>query len=261
MESFSPVTSVANMRRWLNYYYRVPIIAIIIYLFFIFIGERIMKNKKPFNMRKHLFLWNTFLAIFSASFLCISYITDVSVAHNTDGLHGIICIAEQTTSSPLWLWLFNMSKLFELGDTVFLVLRKKPVIFLHWYHHITVLCYTWFASAAGASLGRIFATTNAFVHTLMYTYYALQAIDLKAPKSISMSITIIQTLQMVIGLSCSIYAKISKWRGDTCLTPHHLIDLALVMYLSYFVLFIHFFIQAYIKGTSFKAQIIQKKAV
>jgi hypothetical protein len=31
--------------------------------------------------------------------------------------------------------LFCMSKVPELFDTVLLVLRKKPVITLHWYHH------------------------------------------------------------------------------------------------------------------------------
>ena len=33
---------------------------------------------------------------------------------------------------------FAISKLVEYGDTVFLVLRKRPVTFLHWFHHTTV---------------------------------------------------------------------------------------------------------------------------
>lgn len=35
----------------------------------------------------------------------------------------------------------------ELVDTLFIVLRKKPLIFLHWYHHITVLLFCWHAFA------------------------------------------------------------------------------------------------------------------
>ena len=44
-----------------------------------------------------------------------------------------------------WVVLFIFSKIPELGDTVFIVLRKKPLIFLHWYHHVTVLLFCWHA--------------------------------------------------------------------------------------------------------------------
>lgn len=41
-----------------------------------------------------------------------------------------------------WSFLFAVSKVIELGDTLFIVLRKKPLIFLHYYHHVAVLVYT-----------------------------------------------------------------------------------------------------------------------
>jgi hypothetical protein len=39
--------------------------------------------------------------------------------------------------------MFAWSKVAELGDTLFLVLRKREVIFLHWYHHASVIALTW----------------------------------------------------------------------------------------------------------------------
>ena len=39
------------------------------------------------------------------------------------------------------MYMFMLSKFPELVDTVLLVLRGRPVPFLHWYHHITVLLY------------------------------------------------------------------------------------------------------------------------
>jgi hypothetical protein len=38
---------------------------------------------------------------------------------------------------------FAFSKIPELIDTVFIVLRKQSLILLHWYHHITVLLFCW----------------------------------------------------------------------------------------------------------------------
>ena len=45
--------------------------------------------------------------------------------------------------SGLWVILMTLSKLVELGDTIFIVLRKQPLVFLHWYHHISTLIYCW----------------------------------------------------------------------------------------------------------------------
>jgi hypothetical protein len=41
-----------------------------------------------------------------------------------------------------WSLMFGYSKVIELGDTLFIVLRKRPLVFLHYYHHAAVLIYT-----------------------------------------------------------------------------------------------------------------------
>ena len=50
---------------------------------------------------------------------------------------------EHNKVSGFWATMFVLSKVPELGDTIFIVLRKQPLIFLHWYHHATVLVYSW----------------------------------------------------------------------------------------------------------------------
>ncbi|CAN0512742.1 unnamed protein product [Discosporangium mesarthrocarpum] len=52
----------------------------------------------------------------------------------------------------------------ELGDTFFIVLRKKPLIFLHWYHHVTVLLYCWHSYYEQTTYGLYFICMNYTVH-------------------------------------------------------------------------------------------------
>ena len=59
-------------------------------------------------------------------------------------------------------------QLAELLDTLFLLLRKSPVILLHWYHHATVLLYCWHAYSVRIGTGLWFAAMNYSVHALMY---------------------------------------------------------------------------------------------
>ena len=41
---------------------------------------------------------------------------------------------------------FNGTKCLEWVDTVFLILRKRRVIFLHWFHHLATFLYCWHAT-------------------------------------------------------------------------------------------------------------------
>ena len=54
----------------------------------------------------------------------------------------------------LWVLLFALSKVAELGDTIFIVLRKQNLIFLHWYHHILTLIHCWNSYAEQTGTGK-----------------------------------------------------------------------------------------------------------
>ena len=60
-------------------------------------------------------------------------------------------------------------------DTVFIVLRKRRVSFLHEYHHMSVPFFGWLLAKMCPEIPtlRLFIILNTFIHFIMYGYYFL----------------------------------------------------------------------------------------
>jgi len=233
------------INNWTNGFYYIGI-----YMILIFGGQLLMQNRKRFELRRVLVIWNTLLAAFSIIGACRTLPEFIHIIRN-HGLYHSVCVPsfiEMDKVSGFWTFMFVLSKLPELGDTIFIVLRKQPLIFLHWYHHITVLLYSWFSYTEYTSSARWFIVMNYCVHSIMYSYYALRAMGYKPPRQIAMVITTLQLLQMVIGCAINIWAHQLLQNGAECnITPLN-IKLSITMYLSYFVLFARFFFNAYLSS-------------
>lgn len=254
VSSFEFKYTFHEYQQWLADNAKVPILSVIIYLAFIRLGTKFMENRKPYNLKWLLFAWNSALAIFS---ICgsVRALHDVIYLTSNFGFNLSVCKCYEHNVRGFWMFYFAISKVVELGDTVFLVLRKRPVIFLHWYHHISVLLFTWFACAQGASFGRYFICMNFIVHSFMYTYFAAQTLSIRPPKFVSMFITTLQILQMVGGIFVVHHAYREISSGNRCEVKQATMTNALLMYASYFVLFVNFFLEAYVfkkKSSSFK---------
>ncbi|GET87102.1 fatty acid elongase, putative [Leishmania tarentolae] len=116
-----------------------------------------------------------------------------------------------------YMALFMYLKTPELLDTLFLVLQRKPVSFLHWYHHIVTAIYCWHASYVLIPSGMAFCTMNYFVHSIMYFYYFLVVMGLrKWIRPFAPVITLLQVLQMFIGMYITMYTYFQYW-----LSPEH----------------------------------------
>jgi hypothetical protein len=63
-----------------------------------------------------------------------------------------ICHGDIELRNP-WTFYFCMSKIPELLDTVFIVLRKRPLRFLQYYHHIVTMWFCWAAWAQKIECG------------------------------------------------------------------------------------------------------------
>jgi len=138
----------------------------------------------------------------------------------------------------------------SLFDTTLLLLSRRPVIALQWWHHSTVLLYCWHSFSAQISTGIWFAAMNYSVHSVMYGYFALASTSYRryiAPYAIL--ITLAQLMQMLVGIFVTVIAVKYQMAGQECHVNRTNSVLGLLMYASYFVLFGGLFMENYVWGT------------
>jgi len=217
------------------------------YLVFVFGVQNCMKDRPPFQLRGSLAMWSGTLAMFSV-LGALRTGTEFIQTLTRQGLYQSVCIPSfiaEDKVAGFWTWMFVLSKLPELVDTAFIVLRKQKLIFLHWYHHITVLWICWYSYIEFSSTSRWFMVMNYHVHAIMYTYYTLKALKYPVPKVFAMVITSLQLLQMVGGCIINYLAFSYKQNGLNCSVSDNNLRFCFLLYISYFILFARFFYNAY----------------
>lgn len=258
-----------------DYTHSLPIGACIVYLLMVFFLPKILQPKrdapkeapkkdasKPRERTKPkltfisyaMALWNLFLSVLSLAMLLGVGIPFWKIMFEKGLYHGLCDVGGKVwlTKDPMlfWAYLFAISKYLELVDTLFLIVKnpERDVPFLHWYHHFTVLLFTWYSVHYRFGTGGAFLSVNAFVHTVMYFYYFLKELNFD-PSIVALPITIIQISQMVAGIYFVYvwaYMKYSVQLDCTCHKPVEILASAVVMYGSYLYLFLKYFVRRYI---------------
>jgi len=244
-----------HTERWTYDHLYVPPLASVVYLVLVFVGKQWMKNRNRFDLRGPLTLWNLILALFSVVGVSILLPSALYSAYSKGIVHSVCNSSIVTTPLLSFMcFLFVLSKLVEFGDTFFIVLRKTPLTFLHWYHHVTVLMYSWYGLATRNHAGHWFGGINFGVHAVMYSYYTLKAMRFRIPSSVAKSITILQLAQFFIGLLFVFIGIWALWTGTECGMNQTQINTGLIMYGSYFILFLNFFYHRYLAPMKNKEQ-------
>ncbi|XP_031174007.1 ELOVL fatty acid elongase 8b isoform X1 [Sander lucioperca] len=192
--------------QWLLVYSPVPVALIfLVYLFVVWAGPRLMKHREPLDLKGVLIVYNFAMVGLSGymfyEFLVTSWLSNYSY----------LCQPVDYSSSPLAVrmakacWWFFFSKVIELSDTLFFILRKKnsQLTFLHIYHHGTMI-FNWWAGIKYVAGGQSFfiGLVNTFVHIVMYSYYGLAAIGPHMQKYLwwKRYLTSLQLLQFLLFL-------------------------------------------------------------
>ena len=233
-------------------YWHYSIYIAIFYLIFIFSFKKYMENRKPFDLRTPLIIWSGVLAVFSwlGAYRFLYGFYFLFMKH---GFQGTLCATYYYKSKPegFWVACFVLSKVPELVDTFFIVARKKKLIFLHWYHHATVLVYSFYLYRDRLAGGAYYGTMNFSVHAIMYSYYAFSAARIRLPKIVNIIVTSLQTMQMFVGVFVTIYLTFHV-NDKQCPIHKENLMAAFAMYSTYLYLFGEFFVNTYVRKRKVK---------
>uniref|UniRef100_A0A9L0RRX3 Elongation of very long chain fatty acids protein n=1 Tax=Equus caballus TaxID=9796 RepID=A0A9L0RRX3_HORSE len=216
-----------------------------LYLLFVWLGPKWMKDREPFQMRLVLIIYNfgmvflnlfifreLFMGSYNAGYSYICQTVDYS-----DNVHEVRIAAA--------LWWYFVSKGVEYLDTVFFILRKKnnQVSFLHVYHHCTMFTLWWIGIKWVAGGQAFFgAQMNSLIHVIMYSYYGLSAFGPWIQKYLwwKRYLTMLQLIQFHVTIghtALSLYTDcpFPKW-----------MHWALIVYsISFILLFLNFYVRTY----------------
>jgi len=173
-------------------------------------------------------------------------------AHNFDP-RAAYCCADPLSSDcngerTYWMYIYFVTKFPELLDTFFLLVKHKPLIFLHVYHHAIVLFMMWTWNQSHMLIGNIGMSLNCAAHTFMYFYYWASLSGIKLPKWCRSGITKVQIVQFLISFVLSYYRFGYEMDSEgVCLGWWAYVTSTLIN-ISFFSLFVKFYLETYVFG-------------
>jgi hypothetical protein len=235
--------------QWLYDNWTISLWGFVAYVAMVHGGQRFMANRPAFDLRKACVIWNTAAAVFSVLGFWRSSHELLRVLWRHGFVHSA-CVSSWAQDAVFCFWInaFIVSKFFEFIDTAFLILRKRPVSFLHWYHHGTVLVFCWHGASTLTAAGRWFSWMNYGVHSVIYTYFALRTYGFTYPKWVSMSVTVVQMSQMVMGCWIGWTVYTAKTHGTPCHQTWSNVWMAFGIYSTFLLLFAHYFYINYVRA-------------
>jgi len=229
----------------------VPAICIIIaYVYFVTsLGPKLMAKREPFKMKNLLIVYN-FLQVV----ICIFLIYEGTFNAYFFGGYSFRCQpvdrtrSRKATRMAKVFYFYFLTKLLELFDTIFFVLRKKQnqISFLHVYHHsgMALICWgvtKYYPGGHAVFIGFI----NAIVHLVMYSYYMFSAMGPKWQKYLWWK-KYITSLQMFQFIACFLHFAQLLWTD--CGFPRWVIFFVLPNAIFLYFLFNDFYQKSYKAG-------------
>ncbi|KAH9385738.1 uncharacterized protein NEMAJ01_0634 [Nematocida major] len=156
-------------------------------------------HKKSLQLKSLIFLHNMGMSIFSMLVFKKTFEV-VYTGFCTMPFRAFIADADRSMQKQLapWIWVFYISKYYEIMDTYILFLSQKESSFLQMYHHAGAIPACWLVSLSESYSGWIWVVLNSFIHSAMYMYYAMTVVGVRPP--FKRLITFMQITQFFVGL-------------------------------------------------------------
>ncbi|XP_046661011.1 uncharacterized protein LOC124354525 [Homalodisca vitripennis] len=228
------------------------------------LGPYLMSKRPPFDLKYIMMFYNVFQVVYNIWFLSLflreshfmKYMMEES-CHPRSPSRNIVL--RQFAFKVTWVWL--MSKVADLIDTVFFVLRKKQthISFLHLYHHTHMVLIVWlYMKYVRGEQGIMIGLVNSAVHIIMYSYYFLSALGPRVQQYLwwKKYITWLQLFQffvlmvffMALLISCSVPPLQTAYNAY-----------AFLQGVIFTVLFMNFYFNSYSKPTKKSSNVCQGK--
>lgn len=231
---------------------------ITIYLYFVLsLGPKLMAKHEPFKLNQVLLIYNLGMALANL-WLFIQGLLVSNYGLDTLGCGKFGGDIRLSPKRGIYLgYLFFLTKLVELLDTVFFVLRKKKeqVTFLHVFHHsvVPIFCWIGIKLAPGGPNG-FFPLINSFIHVIMYIYYAISTLGPRVQPYLwwKRYLTRLQMVQFILVMINAAKTFMSK----DCKFPVLFAYLQATVATAFLILFAMFYRNAYTRNQ--KRAVMQK---
>ncbi|KAL8872416.1 MAG: hypothetical protein Q9174_001948 [Haloplaca sp. 1 TL-2023] len=101
-------------------------------------------------------------------------------------------------------WLFYLSKFYEVFDTLIILAKGKNTSNFQTWHHAGAMFGTWAGIRYMSPPIWMFVMINAGIHSLMYTYYALNHLGIRVSQRLKSILTTMQIAQIVLGTTYAV---------------------------------------------------------
>lgn len=212
-------------------------------------GPRFMKNREPYDLRQAMLYHNGILVAVNG----IGLLLAIPMTNFGEMLYSCRLVDTDNSASERVLFLsgyiYYISKLVDLMDTVYFVLRKKytHITLLHVWHHalMPIASYTYAKYLPWTPIA-FMPIVNSLIHTVMYGYFYLAALGPHMQKYLWWKKYLTQ-MQLMQFAAIAVY-DLYFFMDPTCGCPKIALFFQALQAIFFFNLFFSFYLKSYKKS-------------